>query len=210
MNKAKSEGTIPDKKESSKCEELIQELLASSFFTGSCNFSKDQRMSHEDRNVLIRSMMLLDLTNVPDYEPPDFSEKSISEYWENIRETYSDKQSNIMKSAIQYLTDAFPKKNEQLRKNFIPMLVYVADIAEDKEIRPTSFRQWFAYFMQEDPRLEAYKRFCSSNETKPENVEGMLAVMTESFCIYHKIKIPGELRIMVEKVEEKLSTRETG
>lgn len=187
--------------------ELINELLTSKFFTTSCNFSKAQLKASDDQKVLIQSMMLLDTNNVPDFELKDFSENSILEYSESIRGTYTDKQSNILKSAIQYLTDAFPEKNKQLRKISIPTLVYMADIAEDKEIKPMYFRQWFEFFTEEDELLEDYKTFCSTGSTKLEKVQGRLAVMTKSFCKYHEIEIPEELKDMVADVEEKLAAK---
>lgn len=187
--------------------EFINELLASKFFTVSCNFSKAQLKASDDQKVLIQSMMLLDTNNVPDFELKDFSENSILEYSESIWGTYTDKQSNILKSAIQYLTDAFPEKNKQLRKISIPTLVYMADIAEDKEIKPMYFRQWFEFFTEEDELMEDYKTFCSTGSTKLEKVQGRLAVMTKSFCKYHEIEIPEELKDMVADVEEKLAAK---
>ena len=187
--------------------EFINELLTSKFFTVSCNFSKAQLKASDDQKVLIQSMMLLDTNNVPDFELKDFSENSILEYSESIRGTYTDKQSNILKSAIQYLTDAFPEKNKQLRKISIPTLVYMADIAEDKEIKPMYFRQWFEFFTEEDGLMEDYKTFCSTGSTKLEKVQGRLAVMTKSFCKYHEIEIPEELKDMVADVEEKLAAK---
>lgn len=187
--------------------ELINELLTSKFFTTSCNFSKAQLKASDDQKVLIQSMMLLDTNNVPDFELKDFSENSILEYSESIRGTYTDKQSNILKSAIQYLTDAFPEKNKQLRKISIPTLVYMADIAEDKEIKPMYFRQWFEFFTEEDELMEDYKTFCSTGSTKLEKVQGRLAVMTKSFCKYHEIEIPEELKDMVADVEEKFAAK---
>ena len=187
--------------------ELINGLLTSKFFTVSCNFSKAQLKASDDQKVLIQSMMLLDTNNVLDFELKDFSENSILEYSESIRGTYTDKQSNILKSAIQYLTDAFPEKNKQLRKISIPTLVYMADIAEDKEIKPMYFRQWFEFFTEEDGLMEDYKTFCSTGSTKLEKVQGRLAVMTKSFCKYHEIEIPEELKDMVADVEEKLAAK---
>lgn len=188
--------------------ELINELLTTKFFTTSCNFSKAQLKASDDQKVLIQGMMLLDTNNVSDFELKDFSENSILEYSESIREKYSDKQCNILKSAIQYLTDAFPEKNKQLRKISIPMLVYLADAAMDKEIKPMYFRQWYEYFTQEDGLMEVYKTFCSSGSTKLEKIRGRMAVMTESFCNYLELEIPEELKDLVDEVKEKFAAKE--
>lgn len=188
--------------------EMMNELLDSKFFTTSCNFSKAQLKASDDQRSLIQSMMLLDTNNVPDFELKDFSENSILEYSESIRENYSDKQSNILKSAIQYLTDAFPEKQKQIRKISIPMLIYLADVAEDAEIKPRFFRDWWSFFTEEDELMEVYKTFCSSGSTKLEKIKGRLAIMTKSFCLYHELDIPEELKDMVAEVEEKLAAKE--
>ncbi len=187
---------------------MINELLTSRFFTTSCNFSKAQLKASDDQKCLLQAMMLLDTNNVPDFELKDFSETAILEYSESIRENYSDRQSNILKSAIQYLTDAFPEKNKQLRKISIPMLIYLADVAEDAEIKPRFFRDWWNYFTEEDGLMEVYKTFCSTGSTKLDKIKGRLAVMARSFCIYHETDIPEELKSMVAEVEEKLAARE--
>ncbi len=120
--------------------EFINEVLASKFFVNSCNFSKAQLKASDDQRSLIQSMMFLDTNYVKGFELKDFSENSILEYSENIRETYNDKQKNTLKSAIQYLENAFPEKNKNIRKISIPMLVYLADVAEYDEVKPRFFR----------------------------------------------------------------------
>lgn len=88
------------------------------------------------------------------------------------------------------------------------MLIYLADVAEDAEVKPMYFRQWFEYFAEEDELLEVYKTFCSSGSTKLEKIKGRLAIMTKSFCFYHELDIPEELKEMVAEVEEKLAAKE--
>ena len=188
--------------------EFINDILTSKFFTTSCNFSKAQLKASDDQRSLIQAMMLLDTNNVPDFELKDFSENEILSYSESIRENYSNKQRNILESAIQYLTDAFPEKQKQIRKISIPMLIYLADVAEDAEIKPRFFRDWWNYFTEEDELMEVYKTFCSSGSTKLEKIKGRLAIMTKSFCLYHELDIPEELKDMVAEVEEKLAAKE--
>lgn len=187
---------------------MINELLASKFFTVSCNFTGAQIKASDDQRCLLQSMMLLDTNYVSGFELKDFSEVSILEYSESIRENYSDKQCNLLKSAIQYLSDAFPEKNRQIRKISIPMLLYLADVAEDAEIKPRFFRQWWEYFTEEDELMEDYKAFCSSGSTKLEKIRGRLSIMVKSFCIYHEIEVPEELKEVVAETEEKLTAME--
>ena len=183
---------------------ILDKLLLERFFAVSCNFTGAQIKASDDQRVLLQGMMLLDTNYVAGFELKDFSENSILEYSESIRESYSDRQSNLLKSAIQYLTDAFPEKNKQLRKINIPILMYLADVAMDAEIKPMFFRQWFEFFTEEDELFEDYKLFCSTGSTKYEKILGRLSIMTKSFCRYHEIEIPEELKNMVAGVEEKL------
>jgi hypothetical protein len=176
---------------------ILNELLNGKFFAESCNFSLAQRRTSDDQRSLLQGTMLLSSKYVSGFELVDFSEKSIMEYAESIKGNFTEKQENILKSAIQYLTDAFQAPNKQLRKISIPMLVYLADYAMER-IRPMHFRQWFEYFTEEDPLFEDYKKFCSSGSTKLEKLNGRLAVMAKSFARYSETEIPEEL---IEKVK---------
>ena len=126
-------------------------------------------------------------------------------YAESIKNGYTDKQSNLLRSAVQYLTEAFPVSDKQLKNINIPILLYMADVAEDKGVKPMYFRQWWAFFTEEDSLFEDYRLFCSSGSAKLEKVNGRLAVMTLSFCRYFKFEIPEELKVLVSEVGEKLA-----
>lgn len=126
-------------------------------------------------------------------------------YSESIKGCYTDKQSNLLKSAVQYLNDAFPEKNKQLKKISIPMVIYLADVAMDTEIKPMYFRQWWEFFTEEDSLFEDYKLFCSTGSTKLEKVNGRLAVMAKSFASYHEVEVPEELKDMLAETEEKVA-----
>ena len=187
--------------------QFVNKILASRFFK-SCNFSKMQLKINDDKKSLIQGMMLLDTNIVPNFELKDFSENEILVYSESIRENYSDKQKNILESAIQYLSDAFPEKNKNIRKISIPMLIYLANTAEDMELKPRFFRDWWNFFTEEEELMEVYKTFCSSGSTKLEKIKGRLIIMTKSFCNYFELDYPEELLDMFTEVEEKLALKE--
>ena len=169
---------------------MLHEILQSGFFLESCSFTGQQLRAGDHRSCLLQSMMLLDTRYLPGFALRDFSEDSVSEYEQSIREVYSDKQSNMLKSAIQYLTDAFPERNQHLKKISIPIVAYLADMAMDAGIEPLSFRQWWEFFTQEDPLFEAYRPFCGSGSGEREKIYGRLAVMAKSFAAYHRIESP--------------------
>ena len=183
---------------------MINKLLAEKFFAVSCNFTGAQLKASDDQRCLLQGMMLLDTNYAAGFELKDFSEDSILAYAENIRQNYSDRQANMIESAVEYLSDAFPVKNKQIRKISVPTLLYLADVAQDAEIKPRYFRDWWDYFSSEDELFEDYKLFCSTGSTKLEKIRGRLAVMVKSFCVYHEIEIPEELKNMVAEIEEKV------
>lgn len=183
---------------------MINKLLSEKFFAVSCNFTGAQLKASDDQRCLLQGMMLLDTNYAAGFELKDFSEDSILAYAENIRQNYSDRQANMIESAVEYLSDAFPVKNRQIRKISVPTLLYLADVAEDAEIKPRYFREWWDYFSSEDELLEDYKLFCSTGSTKLEKIRGRLAVMVKSFCAYHEIEIPEELKNVVAEIEEKI------
>ncbi len=184
---------------------LLNELLGSHFLAESASFTKAQIKASDDQRCLFQAMMLLDRNYIAGFEFKDFSETSIKEYAESIKGCYTDKQSNLLRSTVQYLTEAFPQPNKQLKKISIPMLLYLADVAEDTEIKPMYFRQWWEYFTEEDPLFEDYKLFCSTGSTKLEKVNGRLAVMVKSFCAYQEVDLPEELKDLVAEIEEKIA-----
>lgn len=184
---------------------ILNELLTTKFFTESASFTKAQLKASDDQRCLLQAMMLLDRNYVSGFQFKDFSETSLIEYAESIKGCYSDKQEDTIRSAVEYLTDAFPEKNKQLKKINIPMLIYLADVAMDAGVKPMYLRQWWEFFTEEDPLFEDYKLFCSTGSTKLEKVNGRLSVMVKSFSDYHEIEIPEELKDMVAEVEEKIA-----
>ena len=184
---------------------MVNEILLSRFFAVSCNFTSGQLKASDDQKCLLQGMMLLDTNYVSGFELEDFSEDSIERYSKSIRESYSDQQRNILESAIQYLADAFPEKNQQIRKISVPILIYLADVAMDTGIKPMYFRQWWEFFTEEDSLFEDYKLFCGTGSTKLEKVNGRLAVMAKSFASYHEIEVTEELKNLVMEAEEKIA-----
>ncbi len=129
---------------------IVGELCDYGFFKVGCNFTKAELYQNVDKRCLIQAMMFLDMKYNDDFVSVDFTEKSIDEYVQNVKNNYTDKQSNILRSAVQYLTDAFPEKNIHLTPKKIPILVYLADWAQDMYIQPEDFWVWWQQFSKKD------------------------------------------------------------
>ena len=184
---------------------LLNELLTSSFFTENIAFTQSQRRESLARNYLLQAMMLLDRKYVAGFEVKDFSEASLAEYVQRIGGRCSDMQSVLLRSAVQYLTDAFPEEEKRLAGIHIPLLLYLADVAEEAEISPALFRRWWEFFQSKDVLYENYRWFCDSGSAELEKGNERLAVMAQSFCNYHKLEIPEELKALVTEAADHIS-----
>ncbi|MBO5302956.1 MAG: hypothetical protein J6A92_02790 [Lachnospiraceae bacterium] len=122
---------------------FLQELLAMEFFTVNSDFSKKDLEGEIVYRYLLLSMLLLDTRVCPEFADKEFFTLSISQYDTKISENYSYQQANILKSAICYLSDAFWEKRSYIQKNAIPVLIYLADMAEDAGVQPEAFRLWW-------------------------------------------------------------------
>lgn len=183
---------------------LMNELLKSKFFIESANFTKSQIKSEDPQRVLFQSMMLLDSIYADDFILKDFSENTIMDYASSIKNQYGDKQRNIIKSAIEFLDMAFPKKNKEIRKIHIPMLVFLADLSINTSVSAMEFRQWWEYFCSEDDLMSVYKEFCSSGSTRLDKIHGRIAIILKSFCWYQDLDYPEEWVAILDEVEAKL------
>lgn len=108
--------TIHEAKSDTDVAIILNKLLNTKFFTVSCSFSKRQLKNNNDQVCLLQAMMLLDRSYVSGFVLKDFSKTSTMEYAESIKGNYTAKQNNLLSSVVQYLTEAFPEKNSQLKK----------------------------------------------------------------------------------------------
>ena len=186
---------------------FINKLLGTRFMSESCNFSRAQRKNSDDQRVILQSAMLFD-RNYKGMEITDLSEKSIMEYAESIKGNFSAQQENILLSAFEYLSDAFPPEiNKNLRKIVLPMVIYMADYALDKDVKGMDFRQWLDFFFSEDVLLEDFNQNCGSGSTKLVKVNARLAIMAMSFANYFETDVPEELAELVAEVKEQIAEK---
>lgn len=186
---------------------FINKVLGTRFMSESCNFSRAQRKNSDDQRVILQSAMLFD-RNYKGMEITDLSEKSIMEYAESIKGNFSAQQENILLSAFEYLSDAFPPEiNKNLRKIVLPMVIYMADYALDKDVKGMYFRQWLDFFFSEDVLLEDFNQNCGSGSTKLVKVNARLAIMAMSFANYFETDVPEELAELVAEVKEQIAEK---
>ncbi len=186
---------------------FINKLLGTRFMAESCNFSKAQRKNSDDQRVILQSAMLFD-RNYKGMEIDDLSEKSIMVYAESIKNNFSAKQENVLLSAFEYLSDAFPPEiQKNLRKIVLPMVIYMADYAIDQGIKGMYFRQWIDFFFSEDALLKQFNENCGSGSTKISKVNARLAIMAMSFANHFEIEVPEELTELVKEVKTQMAVK---
>ena len=105
-------------------EEFLKELLESSFFQECI-----EKTSVGQQNVYERRIVLL------------CGSKLLQQYYGEY--CFSDKQKNVLASAIEYLTDAFEGKGGQINMKEVPVLIYLAELAQEEGIIPETFAQWW-------------------------------------------------------------------
>lgn len=131
-------------------EEYINRLLAAGFISRNCKFPTSRNKKTESIRSLIQAMLLLDSRYTQEVKIEEALEESFKSYYRRVIGNYSDKQKNILESAIEYLTEAF-KDSEKIVYSFeMPILIYLADMAEDIGLEPLRFKKWWKEIIKED------------------------------------------------------------
>ena len=92
---------------------------------------------------IAQCMILLDANSMSEYVLRELQKTSVEAYMKERVKHYSDKQRNTFKSAIEYLRDALGEERTQINLKIVPLLVCLADIAQDNAIKPKVFKLWW-------------------------------------------------------------------
>lgn len=169
----------------------LNKLLEKDFFTKVCNFSGAQSKTEVNLCVLLQSAMLFDV-EAGRYEFPTFSENDVQVYGASLHDGMNEETKRKLESVISYLDEVFAendKKEKWLRKTHIPMVVFLADYAQNHEIEPDQFKEWFDEFAYSyyDPDCD-YAQYCGAGSVKKPKVFGRIEVMKEHFNNYFNIE----------------------
>ena len=106
--------------------------------------SKEKFMEQKEMQLCIaRCMLLLEANSMSECVVRNLSQISIETYMKHNVGKYSDRQRNTFKSAIEYLRDALGEEQMQINLKIVPILVCLADIAQDNAIKPQTFKMWW-------------------------------------------------------------------
>ncbi len=92
---------------------------------------------------IARCMILLDANSMSEYVLKELQKTSVETYMKQNAGNYNDRQRNTFKSAIEYLRDALGEERTQINLKIVPMLVCLADVAQDNGVKPRVFKLWW-------------------------------------------------------------------
>ena len=103
-------------------------------------------------------------------------------YAESIRNIYNEEKQQMLMEVIDYLDSAFETKNKFLRKNNTPIVIVMAKIALENNVKPELFRAFVNDFS--NSLYPAYEEASGSGNIKIVNVNQRLRVMFIAMCNY--------------------------
>lgn len=128
-------------------EVFLDGLLEFVFFK-ECVASEEKNRRQEGRWMLLKGELLLQQYYGED-ESAGFTEEVPEYFLEKLNRCFTDKQKNILISAIEYLSDAFGKTGAKVKKEEVPFLIYQAELAQEQGIFPDDFAEvWCAGWEQ--------------------------------------------------------------
>lgn len=162
---------------------FVKEVISREFFTDICHFTPAQYRRAADERTLLQAMMLLDVKD-GDYELVSVSEGEIINYAETLHDNYSNEKRERLTKIINYLEKGFEQKEKFMKVVNIPMFIYMADEAMNKDIAAEDFYKWFKQFADNyNPDCE-YAQYCSTGSIKKEKVNGRIEVLEADFADY--------------------------
>lgn len=164
---------------------FLNGLLTGNFFTQAINISEKQALAEDDLLLLLQGMLLLD-NRYEDREYKNISTATCLSYAESIRGNYSAEKRQSLIEIIQYLDEAFDSKVKFLKKNNVPIVIVMADIAKEDGRDAKSFKAFINDFA--NGVYPAYEEASGSGNVKAVKVQQRLRVMYIAMCSYYGIE----------------------
>lgn len=184
--------------------ELINELLERPFFKNYCQFSELQYRRSADQLTLIQGMCLLDYVN-DGYQFKTISESEMFDYATSLRDGYGKENTETLRKVVDYLDGAFQKKNKELKKINIPILMVTAKKAVNLGVSAEDFGLWFDSFCKSRKSGDAYAGACSSGSIKKDNTLKRIKLMGDSFEAYYNEHIANANTTAVADEQDEVS-----
>lgn len=153
--------------------QTILKITKHPFFMEKVSISKKR---YTDQEVILQLMMLTKSQDT------GLSSNELRLFVENYRrQPFEDALLDELLVRLDYLNQAFPKKQSFLKKIHIPMLYYVVDIANKNDVPPQHFQLWATDFYKNLSKDSPYYLASQSGSAKKENVQIRLSEIQKSF-----------------------------
>lgn len=155
------------------------ELVKTDFFQKSLNLTLAQLRREDDFLCLMQSMMLLDRQGEDGFVvKTSASAAECVRFAEHIRGTYPPEKKEVIEVLVMYLNEAFGSKEYKLlRKNNIPIVCVVAQVAIQHEIPALAYAEFVVDFFTKDA-TPAYNEASGSGNVKLVNVDKRIYELT--------------------------------
>lgn len=167
---------------SSKIMSFVQEIAKNKFFSETIALTENNRKRFVDEELILQIIAL-----VINPDPVGLSGVEMREFAKQLRRNgISDKYQELIRQTTEYLNQAIPDKNKDLRKVHIPMIFKMAIQAQENDISPQKFGGWVQmFFAPKRYKASIYKNEYASKKTADKaNVIGRLNEMQKFFDEY--------------------------
>jgi hypothetical protein len=153
--------------------DVFAKLCDHDFMVNKIKLTAPARRKHDDLSILLQYLIL---RSKPDM---GFSGMEIMNFCDDIKNGEADVPVEEVTVLLDYLDEAIPEKCAYLKKVHIPVVLYVAQAAMEKDMPAGEFGARFdAFFQDLDPDGE-YIAACLSGSSKRTNVQTRVRIMSE-------------------------------
>jgi hypothetical protein len=142
------------------------------FMQNKIKLTAPARRKHDDLSVLLQYLIL---RSKPDM---GFHGAEIMGYCDDIKNDEAELPGEEVAALLDYLDVALPEKRAYLKKVHIPVVLYVAQLAIEKDIAPEEFGLRLDAFFENLPGDGEYMAACRSGSAKRTNVQTRVQLMS--------------------------------
>jgi hypothetical protein PPSC2_p0321 len=148
--------------------DTFNRLCDHSFMQEKIKLTAPARRKHDDLNIMLHSRPGI-----------GFSGAEIMSFCDDIKNDEADIPADEITALLDYLDEAISEKRAYLKKVHIPIVLYVAQLAKEKDISPEEFGLRLDAFFENLPDDGEYMAACRSGSAKRTNVQTRMQIMSE-------------------------------
>ncbi len=153
--------------------DTFNRLCDHSFMQEKIKLTAPARRKHDDLNIMLQYMILRSRPGI------GFSGAEIMSFCDDIKNDEADIPADEITALLDYLDEAISEKRAYLKKVHIPIVLYVAQLAKEKDISPEEFGLRLDAFFENLPDDGEYMAACRSGSAKRTNVQTRMQIMSE-------------------------------